>query len=132
MSAKIIVKYNNLDKIARRLPEATDAVIRKTAFDIAAYAKDLMSGPRHGRIYGTHQASAPGEPPAVDTGNLKNSIGVELVAKAKAIVFAAAEYASSLEFGTRRIAPRPFMRPAVEKILPAFITAISRLEEMLK
>jgi HK97 gp10 family phage protein len=69
-----------------------------------------------------HTASAPGEAPATDTGRLVNSInstpaiqdGNELVATittAKGGV----KYAGWLEFGTSKIAARPFMFPALEK-----------------
>lgn len=63
----------------------------------------------------THQASAPGEAPAADTGELWSNIVVrsgdddlttEVVSKAP--------YSFDLEFGTSVIAPRPFMMPALE------------------
>jgi phage gpG-like protein len=71
----------------------------------------------------THQASAPGEPPAPDTGLLRNSIHHE-VDDDKATVGTNLEYAQPLEFGTTSagkghhtvIAPRPFMRPALAKV----------------
>lgn len=63
-----------------------------------------------------HQASAPGQPPATDTGRLLNSIyhviegvGSDLVAKIGSTV----DYAEYLELGTRHMAPRPFERPAL-------------------
>lgn len=136
MSAKIIIKYNRLPKIAARLPNAVGKIISKAALDIEAHAKQAMSGPRSGRIYKRgsriHQASAPGEPPAVDTGKLKNSIRSEQIAVTKAIVSASAEYAAYLEFGTRRMAARPYMRPAVEAVTPMFFSALHRLEEKLQ
>lgn len=86
----------------------------------------VKSPPKTGRIYEkynprrTHQASAPGEPPANDLGSLAANIhpkptvkeGDALVKK----INAAAEYSAALEFGTPKILPRPFMRPSlVEK-----------------
>lgn len=65
---------------------------------------------------GPHQASRPGEPPAPDTGTLRNSIRTIDTSNAKRIrvrVGTAVKYAPWLEFGTRRMAPRPFMRPAM-------------------
>lgn len=66
-----------------------------------------------------HQASAPGEAPASDTGRLANSISSYLNAgKNESFVTAGrgtALYAALLEFGTRKIKPRPFMFPALER-----------------
>lgn len=76
----------------------------------------LQKGPKTGRIYFrrsvAHRASAPGEAPATDTGNLVRSIGQDVVADG-VIVFAAAEYARKLEFGEGRVAARPFLRRAL-------------------
>lgn len=67
---------------------------------------------RHGNV--EHQASAPGEPPATDTGTLAGSIHV-VPGDRQAEVVASASYAAYLEFGTSKMAPRPYMRPAVDK-----------------
>ena len=62
-----------------------------------------------------HVASLPGEPPNNDTGVLANNI--ETVQKAPLIVEVSsnAPYAGALEFGTSRVAERPYMRPARDK-----------------
>ena len=63
----------------------------------------------------THRASAPGQPPASDTGVLAESIAVETGPTGlTATVESRAEYSEHLEHGTDNIAPRPFMRPAAE------------------
>jgi hypothetical protein len=58
------------------------------------------------------QASAPGETPAVDTSNLKNS-WVVLRSKGRRTFGFAAEYAPHLEYGTIHMAARPFFLPAI-------------------
>lgn len=85
--------------------------------------KSQLSRPGTGREYRrgrkVHVASAPGEPPAVDTGRLRASIGHEEVTILGAVlsirVGTNLVYAAPLEYGTRdgRIKPRPFMRPAL-------------------
>ena len=75
----------------------------------------MLSSPHTGRVYNRrHQASSPGEPPAPDTGRLIGSITtsydpVNLTGR----VVVGAKYGLYLEFGTKRMQPRPFMRPAL-------------------
>lgn len=78
----------------------------------------ILDSAKTGRVYHRrsvdHQASAPGEPPASDTGRLVSSIRTNyrnggLVAT----ISASTAYAAYLEYGTRKMAPRPFMRPAL-------------------
>lgn len=62
----------------------------------------------------SHQASAPGEPPASDTGTLVNHITTEYSEDGlRGSVMARTKYAEYLEYGTDRMEPRPFMRPAL-------------------
>jgi hypothetical protein len=68
-------------------------------------------------------ASAPGEPPHVDTGTLGASIDHETYrTKADFIgrVGTNVKYGRWLEEGTTRMAPRPYLRPALDRIRPAF------------
>ncbi len=86
--------------------------VRNTAVD------SIISGPKTGEIYYrrgvAHQASAPGEPPANDLGNLANSINLR-IDQPRMVVFvnASAKYAPALEYGTRKMAARPYLRPAL-------------------
>jgi HK97 gp10 family phage protein len=94
---------------------------------------DKLSQPGKGRVYrrgvsAVHRASAPGDPPAVDTGRLRGSTQSEVMATSSGafgIVSVNTEYAAYLEFGTEKIAPRPFMsavlREGVGRIREAFI-----------
>ncbi|NPV72079.1 MAG: HK97 gp10 family phage protein [Firmicutes bacterium] len=120
-----------------RLEVQTDQVLReidrtlaRRTLDACRYleheVKRVLSGPRHGRRYrkpGTirawYTASAPGEPPAQRTGRLRSSIRSRLLARRFlwyiGEVGTDVEYASHLEFGTSRMEPRPFLRPAYER-----------------
>lgn len=62
-----------------------------------------------------HVASLPGQPPNADTHNLDRQIESELVQPLKAVVSSNARYSAALEFGTSRMAARPFMMPAAER-----------------
>jgi len=77
---------------------------------------EQLSQPGTGEIYDRHIASAPGDPPAVDSGRLRQSIVALKVDQFRWRVGTNVEYALYLEFGTRRMAPRPFLRPAAEKV----------------
>lgn len=72
----------------------------------------IQKGPASGRTYKlsnparTHQASAPGQPPMTDTGRLVGSIYFD-TQPLTATVGSRLAYAHYLEFGTRRMAPRP-------------------------
>jgi hypothetical protein len=76
-----------------------------------------------------HRASAPGESPAVDTGNLTNSLHTIKRGKFTREVITNAEYAKALEFGapSRKLAPRPFLKPAAEAEGPAFKARMAKV-----
>jgi HK97 gp10 family phage protein len=73
---------------------------------------------------GLHQASAPGDPPAVRTGTLRRSISMSRPQRRSTgttlgwRITIGVKYAPWLEFGTRRIRPRPFLKPAMDKVRP--------------
>ena len=81
---------------------------------------DIKESINRGNITGLNP-SLPGEPPKKVTGQLQNAIGFEVGMKggdviAKVGVLAgsiANNYAAGLEFGTSKIAERPFIRPAI-------------------
>ena len=77
-------------------------VIIKTAHDIEATSKQM----------------AP-----VDTGALRNSIGVD-VYPLQAVIGPTVNYAEFLEYGTSRMAPYAFMGPALDRHNPAFFAAM--------
>lgn len=111
----------------RRLLAAPDIVRRngRSVVEVTirrgdAKAKELIAAPGHGREYKrgsvTHRASAPGEPPATDLGNLLNGIGHEMTGDLTGAWYSTAEYSEILEFGGGHIAARPFMAPSAKAI----------------
>ena len=138
MSGKIVIQFNRLPELAAKLPRETSAVVRETAFEVQRRAQESMEGDKSGRIYsksashGRHQASSPGEAPAVDTGFLRSSIGVRMTGQTSAEVTVGAEYGAGLEFGTAHILPRPFMVPAADAARPEFVAKCNALLESLK
>lgn len=103
--------------------------VKATAIDIdAEVKKSIQRGAKTGNVYTrgntTHQASAPGEAPATDTGGLVSSIYFKQPNPLSATVGSRLAYAYFLEFGTRKIKPRPAWIPAIEKLTPKFNTRV--------
>lgn len=103
------------------------AILKEGAIDIHHEMIVLiMQGEKTGRIYGNHQASAPGEAPATDSGELVKGLMPPIFQDNGLTVYlkATAEHSLWMEFGTHnengsvRIAPRPFMGPANNKFFP--------------
>ena len=92
--------------------------------------KSIQTGPKSGRVYEkynprrTHTASAPGEAPASDTGNLVSQIMVRQETRDNVVVESNALYSSFLEFGTSKMLPRPFLFPATERSRPKITQAV--------
>lgn len=111
---------------ADEIETKVQAVVTKYALKIEEKVKKkIAQAPATGRVYTrgegiTHQASAPGEPPASDTGRLVSNIRHVLMGMA-AKVIADTEYAAALAFGTDTIQPRPFMKPVLDEIRDDFI-----------
>lgn len=65
-----------------------------------------------------HIASLPGQPPNADTRYLDSNIETTIVAQNPPTVHVTSHafYSAFLEFGTSRMAARPFMRPATAQV----------------
>ena len=128
MAVKVIGASRLSKKLRAYIPgneKNLQVVIVNGANDIANTMMGLIRQPGRGRIYprgngAFHQASAPGDPPASDTGRLLaasapgNSITF-FNNKLAAEIGPNVRYARFLELGTDRMEPRPFIRPAFRK-----------------
>ncbi len=129
---KVTLDDRRLRAIPAALNREADELCGQTAKAIEARAKvKIMDGPKTGKVYKIgkveHQASAPGEAPATDTGNLVNSIGSERVKPMLHRVNVYAEYAAHLEYGTTHMAARPFLQPSFEEQRDDFKRGVDRL-----
>ena len=118
---------NNFTRIADELGRKANLVVHKTVARIHAEADASFAKVKHGALYHGHRASAPGEAPAIDTGNLLNSGYHKMTGPTEGEVGFGAEYAVYLEMGSVRMAPRPFLGPAVERVWPEFVKAMERI-----
>lgn len=115
-----------LRRYGKKAADLIDRAINAAGLDVDREVKrSIQRGPKTGIIYEKiepnrrHRASAEGEPPATDTGRLVSSIYFTRE-RLSATVGSKLAYAYHLEFGTRRIKPRPAWVPAVENARPKF------------
>jgi len=126
-------------QVVQQLPRGIKTAMGQATLIVMREAITSMR-PGTGRVYKRgsiiHRASAPGFPPAVDTGRLRASIRPEVKrmgGEIVGIVGSNVAYAPHLEFGTSRMAARPFLKRAFEKkkreirnLLDRFITKLVR------
>lgn len=127
----LTVRIEGLDRLASKskiVSRIAQQEVKKALFVAGSYVEQdakvsIAQGEKTGRVYKrgnvTHRASAPGEAPASDTGRLVNSINVRPAEGELAVDVVAGggivKYARMLEFGTSKMAARPFLFPALEK-----------------
>lgn len=104
-----------------RLEKEFGAAAMEVADDVRdAIPAEMRSSRPRGRTYKrggrVHQASAPGQPPAIDKGQLVNSFRSRKTGKTSAEIYSTDEpKAAGLEYGTSTTAPRPVAEPTLEK-----------------
>ena len=125
----------NIKPEINKLVDKVNFEVKSRAFraanELRNSALTVLRGQRSGRIYrrpfasGTYTASAPGEPPAVRSGDLRRSwrqktasenIGKGLTVKPA--ITTDVKYAPWLDEGTPKMAPRPFEEPIIEDAKP--------------
>ena len=102
---EVVIEFNHLQRISQAAAEKAALAVAKATHDVEAQAK----------------ATVP-----MDTGALKNSI-TSTVSGLSGEVAPHTEYALYVEAGTRKMAARPYMRPAAEKVRPLFLKAMAEI-----
>jgi HK97 gp10 family phage protein len=107
--------FDALRQRLSRLARATDdACAQAAASSAAAMAEDIRRSLSPSAA--NARVSAPGEPPASHSGRLRRGVRADSDGAAGSVMVGpstGAPYAAALEFGTRRMAARPFILPAV-------------------
>ena len=131
MTARIKVKnFSSLEKKLLGLPKHLLVPIQQSVMDgalkIQKTAVDSINrGSRSGVLYTRSgkagRRSAAGEYPKSDSGNLARNIYISVVAGSKKLAYEVganlrkAEYAMSLEFGSRKMSSRPGLFPSFRR-----------------
>ena len=126
MSIIATVVFDNLPALSKQATELAKQAVAKAAFDIEGQAKMVVP---------------------VDTGFLKSTISTQVGAAGRhsppgsdshqhspandltAYVGPHTEYAANVEYGLGQ-RPQPYMRPAAERVRPAFIEAMKQIAKM--
>lgn len=123
------------EKIERKVESVNSQAVSRGTQAVNALRNaelEVLKGQRSGRVYrkphskASYTASAPGEPPARRTGNLRlhwngkvikertSGGGLNITAELES----QEPYAGILEHGSRRMAPRPFVEKIKQKAMP--------------
>lgn len=123
MSVKVKV-IDKRQQAVRQIAENYEKHLASVVFQSATFCRNeavtnIAQGVKTGKTYKRgniiHTASAAGEYPATDTGELIEGITIKMDAgNMGASVESNAPYSAALEFGTRFMAARPFLQPSLE------------------
>lgn len=140
-----VVFKDNIQGVIKELNNNIKKQMATACVTVRDRAVDSMKEAKTGKIYTTyfftmngriipigkrwkpHQASAPGEPPAIDTGELaqhiiievsesgyEGSVGVAVGETSKNAKATIGEIGKWLEMGSSKVAARPWLKPAFE------------------
>ncbi len=123
---KVTVGANRFKQIAERLETEAAELVSETMDHIVENVETAMELPKFGNVYGNHQASEPGEPPAIDTGDLVDSARKSMESPTSGVI-EYTSHAAAMEYGTVHVEPRPFLRPAVDSERPRFRRAVQKM-----
>jgi HK97 gp10 family phage protein len=139
---RVSARFRGVDALKRRMEQRGRAAtarmqvaLEEAATIVQSEAQRLVADPpKSGRVYvksrprRIHRASAPGQAPATDLGNLIASIIVDRadLPRGRIRIAATAAYAKHLEFGTRKMAPRPFLRRALREMRPRIVAVFAK------
>lgn len=123
MATEVKLKFHTRE-VMHSINQAASRKMSQAVNEVRNTVLETLSGKRSGLTYyvpGTHKsytASAPGEPPAVATSELKQSISTSIEDEPGGIVGKVGTdkiQGKMTEFGTRDMAPRPWLRKSFEK-----------------
>jgi len=115
---------SNIPELMKKIDSTSRGRMLEAVMEVRNKTLDTLAGNRTGRTYyvpGTHKtytASSPGEPPAVATGELRQSIAGTVEKEGSQIVGRVGtdtKQGLMTEFGTKNMEPRPWLRKSFEE-----------------
>ena len=118
--SKISAKITINEGVKRKLGDTAKTRMLEAVNELRNETLITLSGNRSGRTYKvpgtqrTYTASSPGQPPAQATSGLRQSIKGSIVSGVGR-VSTSLEYGVMLQYGTKNMAPRPWLSVAADK-----------------
>lgn len=128
--SRVVISGGSIEEIAQKVTTDVRQQMASRCYRVSNAlrnsALDVLSGSRSGRMYGGHQASAPGEPPAQWSGAYRQSWQPKTYAGFGSFISrieSTIPYADWLENGTPggQMAPRPHHDLIAEKTEPEML-----------
>lgn len=123
MAAKVRLVFHTKE-VMDSIEQAASQRMLEAVNEVRNQTLETLSGSRSGRTYKvpgtsrTYTASAPGEPPATATSELRQSVSVKVEGEGKKVIGSVGTdkiQGKMTEFGTRNMAARPWLRISFEK-----------------
>ena len=111
LGRSIRIVYNRFPQLARELQPAANDITKETMAEVLATAQRLCP---------------------VDTGTLRASLTVEMEGPGAGVLYTDVSYAKFVNWGTVKMAARPFMEPAIEQSKLGFYAKMRDLESRLE
>jgi HK97 gp10 family phage protein len=124
ISAQVDDLINDFRAYGEKVYTNVGKAVLKGCLTVERAAKESIVGP-------SNEVSEPGEPPKIKTGRLRASITHRIVyedAQVVGEVGTNVEYGIYLEYGTSKMAPRPFLGPALDENAEEINEAIEKAE----
>lgn len=118
-----------------RMDQEAPKRMMEAANEVRNTILETLSGNRSGRTYfvpgtsRTYTASSPGQAPAQATSGLRQSIKAVIEGKGRSVIGkigTSLPYGIMLEKGTRNMAPRPFLKPSLDKSISNIRSILTR------
>jgi len=115
---------SNIPELMKKIDSTAKGRMLEAVMEVRNKTLVKLSGRRSGRTYyvpgtrRTYTASSPGEPPAVATAELRQSIAGTVEKEGKQYVGRVGTdkiQGKMMEFGTRHVAPRPWLKKSFEE-----------------
>lgn len=132
MGAEIKLKFHT-KKVVKSIEDAASKKMLEATNVVRTAVLEKLSGSRSGRTYRvpgtrrTYTASSPGQPPAQATAQLRQTIQTSVEGVGRTLVGKVGtplDYGKFLEFGTRNMGARPWLRKS-------FLESIDKVKSIL-